>query len=68
MVANLAPKDRWIQLTDADEIAAITAQGKWREVLPTWVRDGGKVWVLADEIFKAWREARANTGKIRCQK
>jgi hypothetical protein len=53
-------KDTWTQITDPERVRELISGGKYREDKPTWVRRGEAVWVLVDEIFKAWREARTS--------
>jgi hypothetical protein len=42
-------KPHWHPVTDAAEIAALVAAGKYREHLPFWIRAGDVIWVLKAE-------------------
>ena len=50
------PKPRLVLITDAKQIEAIIAKGKYREHLPFWTRDGEALWVekpvVKEEKFK----------------
>lgn len=49
-------KPRFVPVTDASELEALTAIGKYRTV--HWVLRTGVVWALADEAFATWRASR----------
>lgn len=51
---NCAVKQRWMIVTDPADIAALKEQGKYREHLPMWVRDGDQCWAQADD-FRKWK-------------
>jgi hypothetical protein len=47
-------KSRWKIITLPEDIEALKAQGKYREHLPHWVRDGDSIWSVASEFYK-WK-------------
>lgn len=49
-------KPRFLAITDASELEALTAIGKYRTV--HWVLRAGVIWALVDEAFTTWRASR----------
>lgn len=55
-------KHRFLQITDADEAAALQANGKYRDSKPYWILRAGQLWVLVNDAWRAWRSARTSAG------
>jgi hypothetical protein len=56
--AAMTDKPRMVLVTDPKIIAALMAQGKYRESLPFWTRQGDALWVEKKPATEGIKEGR----------